>query len=159
VSLEPNSCGILQLTSTGRKISGKNETLSLKVSCKTCYVKGTVTVQLEVNGDTSNASQAIDRVQSSLSTKFQSLKDQALDSLKSYAKSFLEDPLSLLDMPDFIPVSSTALNISMEPIPDVNLKIRFDDMELYLELDTVLSASINHTFNLFTSDYSRNRKR
>jgi len=49
-----------------------------------------------------------------------------------------------------VPDVDLGLNGLLE-VPQVSLQIRFDEMELYMALETKLSTGATYTFNLYTS--------
>lgn len=42
-------------------------------------------------------------------------------------------------------------DIDLPKLPECNLRLQFDGLELYMEIDTILSGSATYTLNLYTS--------
>jgi len=51
---------------------------------------------------------------------------------------------------DFPPVEID-FDIDIPEIPECELQFQFDDMELYMQVDTILSGGATYTLNLYTS--------
>jgi hypothetical protein len=57
-----------------------------------------------------------------------------------------------LDRSDFaFPTFDIAFDLDVPEVPDTNLHIQFEDMELYLELNTVLDTGATYEINLFAT--------
>ncbi|KAF2964160.1 hypothetical protein GQX73_g9414 [Xylaria multiplex] len=124
----------------------------IEVTCTTCYVKGRVTAELGFDGDF-NIAQAI--------TNFTKDVVEEIDNITTTAVNYLEDEIpgllrNLTDDLDFSDISFPPLNISFNvdvpDIPECRLQFQFDDLELYMLIDTVLSAGAMYTLNLYSSN-------
>ncbi|GAW13357.1 hypothetical protein ANO14919_027400 [Xylariales sp. No.14919] len=124
----------------------------IEVTCATCYVKGLVTAELGFDSDF-NIAQAI--------TNFTKDVGKEVDNITSAAIEYLDDEIpgllaNLTDDLDFSDISFPPLNISFNvdvpDIPECRLQFQFDDLELYMLLDTVLSAGATYTLNLYSSN-------
>jgi hypothetical protein len=51
---------------------------------------------------------------------------------------------------DFPPIDVN-FDISIPSIPECELSFQFNDLELYMEIDTILSVGATYTLNLYTS--------
>ena len=57
-----------------------------------------------------------------------------------------------LDWSDFaFPTFDIAFDLDVPQVPDTNLHIQFDDMELYLEMSAVLDTGATYEINLFAT--------
>ncbi|TGJ84565.1 hypothetical protein E0Z10_g4203 [Xylaria hypoxylon] len=124
----------------------------IEVTCTTCYVKGLVTAELGFDGDF-NIAQAI--------TNFTKDVGNEIDNITSTAFAYLDDEVpgllaNLTNDLDFSDISFPPLNISfnvdLPDIPECRLQFQFDDLELYMLIDTVLSAGTTYTLNLYSSN-------
>ncbi|KAI0416004.1 hypothetical protein F5X98DRAFT_344978 [Xylaria grammica] len=124
----------------------------IEVTCATCYVKGLVTAELGFDSDF-NIAQAI--------TNFTKDVGKEVDNITTAAIEYLDDEIpgllaNLTDDLDFSDISFPPLNISFNvdvpDIPECRLQFQFDDLELYMLLDTVLSAGATYTLNLYSSN-------
>lgn len=56
------------------------------------------------------------------------------------------------DFDDFdFPPFDVDFDIDLPKLPECNLRLQFDGLELYMEIDTILSGSATYTLNLYTS--------
>ena len=69
---------------------------------------------------------------------FSNIKDEISD---------LDFSLSDLDLPPF----DHDFNLSLPEIPQSTLKFQFDQVELYMELETIINAGVTYELNLFSS--------
>ncbi|KAF1940360.1 hypothetical protein EJ02DRAFT_504179 [Clathrospora elynae] len=123
----------------------------IKVTCQTCYVKGLATAKLTINGDF-NASQLIEETVDSVSANVQNFTNKFDDQLLDYAKGVIAKFEDGFDKSDFnFPTMDLAFDLEIPEIPQTNLRIQFDDLELYLELNTVISAGATYQINLFAT--------
>jgi hypothetical protein len=57
------------------------------------------------------------------------------------------------DLDDFdLPPAKFNFNVDVPEIPEFRLQFKFEDMELYMLIDTVLSSSATYNLNLYTSN-------
>ncbi|KAI3325340.1 hypothetical protein HD806DRAFT_490082 [Xylariaceae sp. AK1471] len=127
-------------------------TAGIEVTCTTCYIKGLITTEFGFDSDF-NATQAI--------ANFTRDVGEEIDNITSTAIAYLEDEIpelltNLTDDFDFddidLPPLNISLNFDIPEIPEWRLHFQFDDLELYMLLDTVLSAGITYTLNLYSSN-------
>jgi hypothetical protein len=129
-------------------------TAGVEVVCTTCYIKGTATAQLTVNGNF-NLSQAFQNFKSEVKSDVESLTNATIDSFEMYFEKIGEDVASFnfhLDDLDFPTLNDTSFDLAIPDIPECQLLFEFDGLELYMEIDTTLSAGATYTFNLYTSE-------
>jgi hypothetical protein len=75
------------------------------------------------------------------------------DYFEDYFKSVATNVEDGIDWRDFaFPPLNYSFDMDIAPIDDVTLNFMFDDLELYLELNTVLAAGATYELNLFTSN-------
>jgi len=124
---------------------------SIEVICQTCYVKGSATAELNINGDF-NASQLIEQSIDTVNSTVRNFTDTFENHIEGYVDRVKENLKDGLDASDFdFPTIELAFDIDIPPIPDANLHFQFDGMELYLELETVLSAGATYEVTLFAT--------
>jgi hypothetical protein len=129
-------------------------TAGVEVVCTTCYIKGTATAQLTVNGNF-NLSQAFQNFKSEVKGDVDSLTNATIDSFETYFEKIGEDVASFdfhLDDLEFPTLNDTSFDLTIPDIPECQLLFEFDGLELYMEIDTTLSAGATYTFNLYTSE-------
>jgi hypothetical protein len=126
----------------------------VKIVCTTCYIKGTATAQLTVNGNF-NVSQAFQSFKSEVEGDVDNLTNATIDSFETYFENIGTDLTSLdihLDDLDFPTLNNTSFDLAVPDIPECQLLFELDDLELYMEIDTTLSAAATYTFNLYKSE-------
>jgi hypothetical protein len=93
-------------------------------------------------------------VTSSIGTEVSNITASAVSYVENYlenvATSLLTDGFHLSDF-DFGPLDID-FNFNVPDIPAADLSFQFDDMELYMEIDTILSGGATYTLNLYTSE-------
>lgn len=121
---------------------------SVTVICTTCYIKGNITSQLTTDG-TFNISEAIGNVTSNIKNDFENITDSTIHFLAdNFTISTFATDIENLEFPP-IPVD---YDIAIQDIPEITLELQFDGMELYIQIETILSADATYSLNLYTSE-------
>lgn len=129
-----------------------NATASLLVTCTSCYVTATVGVELRVDNNF-NATQAIESTTASVSNNVRNLTNSFETYLVNYTKGVLVNVQDGIDESDFaFPTFPFAFDLEIPEIPETHLRIRFDDTELYFELDTVINFGATYEISLYTTN-------
>ncbi|KXS96630.1 hypothetical protein AC578_10448 [Pseudocercospora eumusae] len=140
---------------------------ALEISCKTCYIKGLAVAELTIEGN-KNISQIIDETVSGVEADVDQLVNQteqainktfhddasSWDSFGAYVNGTYHNLEDGVDLSDFLPSN---LNLSfgglaLPEVPDATLSFRFEDLDLYLELETILNVSAQYTIPLYHSN-------
>lgn len=125
---------------------------SVEILCTTCYIKGTATAQFTINGNF-NVSQAFDNVTSQVETKVDNITTTVVDYVETAAENItsniLSDGFHIADF-DLTPIQ-VDFDIEVPDIPECDLEFQFDGMELYMQVDTILSGGATYTLNLYES--------
>jgi len=125
----------------------------VEIVCTTCYIKGTATAQLTINGNF-NVSQAFQSFRSKVESDIYNPTNATIDSSETYFEKIRTDVASLdfhLDDLDFPTLNNTSFDLAVPDIPYCQLLFESDDLELYMEIDTALSEGATYTFNLYKS--------
>ncbi|KAH6717353.1 hypothetical protein BKA61DRAFT_573392 [Leptodontidium sp. MPI-SDFR-AT-0119] len=131
-----------------------NATLSagVEIVCTTCYIKGLATAQFTINGNF-NFSQAFDNVTSEIAGEIGNFSTAVVDyvqkTINDTTTNIRKDGLDIDDF-DFPPIEID-FDIDIPDIPECELEFQFDQMELYMQVDTILSSGATYTINLYTS--------
>ncbi|KAI1773260.1 hypothetical protein F4818DRAFT_423730 [Hypoxylon cercidicola] len=152
-TLNKNWNGATLLSIKEQKDTKSNATLSagVDITCTTCYLAGIATAQFSVDGNF-NATQAIQNFTGEVHDEIVNITDTAIDGIQDYFSDVyhnLEDGIDLDDF-DFPPINFT-FNVDIPDIPECHLKFQFDDLELYMLVDTVLSGGATYNLNLYSS--------
>jgi hypothetical protein len=125
----------------------------VEIVCTTCYIKGTATAQLTVDGSF-NISQAFRNFTSQIEHDIENITTSAIDYVTNQTSTIITDIVSgdfdLTDL-DF-PTIPLDFDIDIPDIPECQLSFQFDGLELYMQLDTALSGGATYTLNLYTSE-------
>ncbi|KAI0516953.1 hypothetical protein F5B22DRAFT_646298 [Xylaria bambusicola] len=124
----------------------------IEVTCTTCYVKGNITAELGFDGDF-NFTQAITNFTRDVAEEIGNVTDAAISYLHNETVGFLKNLTDDLDFSDisFAPLD-VDFNVDVPDIPECRLRFQFDDLELYMLIDTVLSAGTTYTLNLYSTN-------
>ncbi|KAK6500167.1 hypothetical protein TWF481_010519 [Arthrobotrys musiformis] len=126
-------------------------TYSIEVSCTTCYLKGEVLAELKIL-EPFNISETFNNYTDQIGTIIENTTDVTLNYIKNYTRGVFRNLADGFDLDDFdLPPLDVDFDIGIPTIPEVSLRFQFDDLELYVELETVFSAGITYTLNLFAS--------
>ncbi|KAI0160221.1 hypothetical protein GGR57DRAFT_411180 [Xylariaceae sp. FL1272] len=132
-------------------------TTGISVTCTTCYVTGSVTAEISYSEDLDLGETVrnftLDAVDSVIN-----VTHQALDYFENQVDGLwtnVTDDIAQLDFDfddiDFPPIN-ISLNLDLPEISGCDLRFELDGLEIYLELDTLLTAESSYTLNLYTSD-------
>lgn len=130
-----------------------NATISggVDIICTTCYIKGNATAEFSIDGDF-NVTEALKNFTSEVGDGILNTTNQVIDYIEDYFPTVfhnLEDGIDLDDF-DFPPIN-ISFNVDVPDIPECRLQFKFDDLELYMLIDTVLSAGATYNLNLYSS--------
>jgi len=124
----------------------------VEVICSTCYIKGLAIAQLTIKRGL-NLTQEFNNLTSEIAENFGNFSTAAVNYIDMYidntTSKVAEDGLDIDDF-EFPPIDID-FEIDIPDIPDCELGYHFDQMELYMQLDTILSAGATYTLNLYTS--------
>ncbi|OTA92445.1 hypothetical protein M434DRAFT_12375 [Hypoxylon sp. CO27-5] len=143
---------LLSITAEPDTQSNVSVTANIDITCTTCYIKGNATAQFSVDGGF-NATQAIQNFTGQVKNEISNITDEVIDSIENYFPTVLhnlEDGIDLDDF-DFPPINAT-FDVDFPDIPECRLQFSFDGLELYMLLDTVLSAGATYNLNLYSSN-------
>ena len=102
--------------------------------------------------DNFNASQAIEKTQASVSDNVRNLTNVFEDYMVNYTNGVQEKVKDGINASDFaLPTFPFAFDLDVPEIPESNLMIKFDDMELLIELETILAIGATYEINLYSS--------
>lgn len=124
----------------------------MEIVCSTCYVKGNVTAELLID-DNFNATQAIDQTLDEVKEEVHNFTEQVDDYLKDYFRgviSNLDDGFQTSDL--IFPTFNYSFSMDIATIPECHLKVQFDDLELYMQTNTILSLGSTYELNLYSSN-------
>ncbi|KAI8963463.1 hypothetical protein F5Y11DRAFT_365057 [Daldinia sp. FL1419] len=130
-----------------------NVTLSggVDITCTTCYIKGNATAEFSIDGDF-NATQALGNFTSEVGDEILNTTSQVIDYIEDYIPTVFHNLKDGFDLDDFdFPPINISFNVDVPDIPECRLQFKFDDLELYMLIDTVLTAGATYNLNLYSS--------
>lgn len=138
-----------------QNIGNTNISLSegVNIVCSSCYITGKVTGELSYSDDF-NASQVIYQRFNETDEDFKDLTSDVFTYLKNYTEKSTEtvfnQGFTLNDLA--FPTFNYSFDLNISSVPEINLQFVFDELELYLLLDTALSLDATYTLNLYRSE-------
>lgn len=125
---------------------------AIEVTCVTCYVKGSVTAELGFDNDF-DLGQAITNFTRSLGGEIENVTSVTTEYLEDQVSGLVVNATDDLDFSDIdFPPLDIDFNVDVPDIPECRLRFQFDDLELYMSIDTVLSVATTYTLNLYSSN-------
>ncbi|RSM12457.1 hypothetical protein CDV31_006298 [Fusarium ambrosium] len=123
----------------------------IEITCATCYIKGTATTKFMYDRDF-NISDAFNNFTNQVGSEVRSLATEVTDYVEEYIDGVVMKLDDGVDLDDFdLPPIDVDFNIDLPEIPEFRLQFQFDGLEMYMLIDTVLSAGATYTLNLYTS--------
>ena len=102
--------------------------------------------------DNFNISQAIDKTINDTKQEIEDFGEYIVDYLDAYVSNIPAKLGDGIDWSDFdLPTFDHDFNLSIPEIPESTIRFQFDDMELYMEIDTIINAGATYEINLFSS--------
>jgi hypothetical protein len=129
-----------------RDSSSTETSVGIEVSCNTCYLKGQASVSLTIN-ESFNTSQVVEQVETGIENTLDSIQTYVRNVSSAIADGFLELDFDF----DDIPPPDIDFNVDIESLPDVQLKLELDELEIFMEMTTTLSGGVTYTLNLYSS--------
>ncbi|KAI1503978.1 hypothetical protein F5X99DRAFT_406355 [Biscogniauxia marginata] len=138
----------------GEVTNGENVSVNAgaDITCTTCYLNGAATVEFSVDGQF-DAAQAIQNFTSEVGEEIKNVTEAAIDYVGDYFSNVFDNLADGIDLDDFdFPTLNYSFNIDLPDIPECRLQFQFDEMELYMMIDTVLSAGATYSISLYSSN-------
>lgn len=128
----------------------------IEIVCKSCYVLGSAHVKLTSHGKF-NATQLTESTVDAFNSTFREIKNYT-KALAQEIEGFLNESvdavthLSLGNLEGFdLPAPQIDFNLDLSAVPDTNLRVEFQDVDVYAELGIILSSDLTYTLNLYSS--------
>ncbi|OTB17830.1 hypothetical protein K445DRAFT_310021 [Daldinia sp. EC12] len=131
-----------------------NVTISagVDITCTTCYIKGNATAEFSIDGDF-NVTQTLGNFTSEVGDEILNVTGQVIDYIEDYFPTVFHNLGDGIDLDDFdFPPINISFNVDVPDIPECRLQFKFDDLELYMLIDTVLTAGATYNLNLYSSN-------
>ncbi|KAF2209960.1 hypothetical protein CERZMDRAFT_86597 [Cercospora zeae-maydis SCOH1-5] len=160
-----NDAPLLQLGASktvmmNNKANASLETeFGIEITCRTCSLKGVVAGELSLSRDF-NISQTVDEVKVEISESF----DNFTMGVERYIDNFVDEIGDQIteanwDFDGFeFPTTDVTFDADITSIPDTNLRSTFDELELYMLIDSTLSLGSTYALLLYRSQGPRGLK-
>ncbi|KAF4336782.1 hypothetical protein FBEOM_9339 [Fusarium beomiforme] len=123
----------------------------IEITCAVCYIKGIATTKF-IHDKDFNISHAFDNFTDRVESGISSLATNVKEYVEEYIHSVSDNLEDGFDVDDFdLPSMDFDFNIEIPEIPEFRLQFQFDGLEVYMQLDTTLSAGATYTLNLYKS--------
>lgn len=99
-----------------------------------------------------NASQLFHEYLNNVESDVKDITSQAKTDIETYLENETKDITDLHFHDLSYPTIPLNFSLDILPIPQCHLTFQFDGLELYMLLDTTLTAGATYTLNLYTSD-------
>ncbi|KAJ6258790.1 hypothetical protein Dda_6844 [Drechslerella dactyloides] len=131
--------------------NGTEVTGGIEITCTTCYIKANVQAELMIS-EAFNVSQAFRDLTVAVGDAIENTTDSTINFVKNYTSSVVTRLSDGFDLDDFdLPPIDVDFDIDIPEIPQCQLRFQFDNLELYVALNTVFSGGVTYTLNLYTS--------
>lgn len=146
------SSGLEQKIETDNDNATAKATQSVEIVCTKCYIKGFATAELKIPDDF-DAADALNGTVSEVGDEIKNFTESVQDYIADYFTDLPDKFEDGIDFHDFaLPPMNYSFDMDVPAIPECTLDFTFDDMELYLELNTIIGAGLTYELNLYTSN-------
>lgn len=123
----------------------------IEVTCTTCYVRGLATAQLTIDNDF-DMEDTYNTTATSVQNNIEQLASNITSYLDNYTDSVMTNLTDGIDWSDFnLPTFPYEFDLAIPPMPACHLQFQFDGLEMYMAVETVLSAGATYELNLYSS--------
>lgn len=122
--------------------------VGIQVWCETCYVRGVASASLHAEGNLLNSlGDAVEKVSDQTGDAVEKIADYVGDVIEEAAEEIFDGNFdtSTWDMPVF----NVSLDIDLEPLPDYILRFGFEELDVYVGLETVIASGVSYEFNIW----------
>ncbi|KAL7920499.1 hypothetical protein ACQKWADRAFT_157686 [Trichoderma austrokoningii] len=124
----------------------------ISITCTKCYFSGQASAKITSSGSV-NITSALDQVEDSFKSMFNSIEayaDNVTDTFMDDVKNGTSIIKAFQDIED-LPPPKIDFNLDLT-LPEYNVDVNLTDVEIYMQVDTVLADGITYTFNIYQSE-------
>ncbi|KAM0515246.1 hypothetical protein ACHAPE_006203 [Trichoderma viride] len=124
---------------------------TISITCTKCYFTGQASAKV-TSQDSINATSTMDQVEDSFERVFNNIKayvDNATDTFTDDIKNGTSLSKSWQDV-EHLPPPDIDFNLDLK-FPEYHVDVNLTDVEIYMQIDTVLADGITYTFNIYRS--------
>ncbi|KAH7377074.1 hypothetical protein B0T11DRAFT_336117 [Plectosphaerella cucumerina] len=126
-----------------------------EVFCNECYILGTAVADISVSTDAFDVGKILDNVKDQFGDVIENMTDYAGDFVKGYGRSILDGLGDGIDASDFdidqvnLPPLQIDLNIPVPEVRECRLRVGFEALDVYMDLQTTLAAAATYTIPIY----------
>jgi predicted amino acid-binding ACT domain protein len=129
--------------------------VGVAIICQKCYIKSDVVITVTTHSGF-NLTQAISSFNDNFTAEVKNITHTVVDEIKASVKSFkgIDFDLSSLSSGNLpaLPTINGTLNLdTIASIPETQIELEFNGLELYMNVSLQLSAGSSYTLNLYDS--------
>jgi hypothetical protein len=134
--------------------------MTIEVVCVTCYLKAGATATLSING-TFDFGDTMKNVTLQLKDELKNMTETAIDSISDVASNAIDEFGDLFSKDEEFELDEVInfdnftidvdIDIDLPPLPEVGILFQIDSMDLYMLIDTTISAGATYTIPIFKS--------
>ncbi|CAI4218887.1 unnamed protein product [Parascedosporium putredinis] len=126
---------------------------AVEIVCTHCYIKGRATSKFTIDDGDFDFGQTIANFTKDIGETILDIGEQILGNVTQYFTNLFDNFDDGIDLEDFaFPPMELDFNVEVAEIPECRLDFKFEDIELYLSISTILSSSATYNLNLYTSN-------
>jgi hypothetical protein len=122
----------------------------VNIVCTKCYVNALATAELKV-GSGGNVSQAIEEAVDAAGDLLKNVGRAAADWFQAFVGTTVKDIFTIDAAPITFPPFNVSLDVPVESNSSVSLDFGFEELELFLQIRTMLAADSTYTIPLFST--------
>jgi hypothetical protein len=130
----------------------------VEIVCTKCYVNALATAELKFASDF-NISEALEQTVDEIGEAIKNISEAAVEWVEE-ATSRTWDNITKdrFDFDDFtFPPFNVSLDMDIEELSDVSLQVGFEELELFMQLRTMMAANTTYTIPLYDSSKKKSR--
>jgi hypothetical protein len=130
----------------------------VEIVCTKCYVNALATAELKFASDF-NISEALEQTVDEVGEAIKNISEAAVEWVEE-ATSRTWDNITKdrFDFDDFtFPPFNVSLDMDIEELSDVSLQVGFEELELFMQLRTMMAANTTYTIPLYDSSKKKSR--
>ncbi|KAM0483223.1 hypothetical protein ACHAPX_002673 [Trichoderma viride] len=124
---------------------------TISITCTKCYFTGQASAKV-TSQDSINATSTMDQIEDGFKSVFNNIKayvDNATDTFMDDIKNGTSLSKSWQDV-EHLPPPDIDFNLDLK-FPEYHVDVNLTDVEIYMQIDTVLADGITYTFNIYQS--------
>ncbi|KAK1249997.1 hypothetical protein MKX08_010000 [Trichoderma sp. CBMAI-0020] len=125
---------------------------TISITCTKCYFTGQASAKVTSKGSI-NVTSTMDQVEDSFKTVLNNIKAYVENATDTFVDQLGNgtSPLKALQDVEDLPPPDIDFNLDLQ-FPEYHVDVNLTDVEIYMQIDTVLANGITYTFNIYQSE-------